>query len=291
MIKRPPNINADEMETNPVNKACITATNDVIVPKLQDSTYSSSLSKRETQHTHPCSNRETRHTRLRSQSRDSTYSSSPYSQDSTYSSSLYSQDSKYSSSLSIITRFDILIFALLSNRKTRHTRLRSHRGIRYTHLHQGTSENHNDQAHHYSMNFDFPEDKRHQNATIDLNFASSKCDDRFEFRFIKMRRTIWISLHHNATIHQFGFRFIKMRWYIHLNFTQSQYDDRFEFRFIKMQRSIWISLHQCDDTSIWISLHNATIHRFGFRFIKTSRELFRWITRSMSDSYFSNENE
>ena len=44
MIKRPPNINADEMETNPVNKACITATNDVIVPKLQDSTYSSSLS-------------------------------------------------------------------------------------------------------------------------------------------------------------------------------------------------------------------------------------------------------
>ena len=73
MIKRPPNINADEMETNPVNKACITATNDVIVPKLQDSTYSSSLSN---------------------------------SQDSTYSSSLYSQDSKYSSSLSIIARFD-----------------------------------------------------------------------------------------------------------------------------------------------------------------------------------------
>ena len=44
MMKRPHNINADAMETNPVNKACITATNDVIVPKLQDSTYSSSLS-------------------------------------------------------------------------------------------------------------------------------------------------------------------------------------------------------------------------------------------------------
>ena len=77
------------MITNPVNKAFITTTNDVIVPNSQDSTYSSTL---------------------------------------------YSQDSTYSSSLSIIARFDILIFALLSNRETRHTRLRSHRGIRYTHL-------------------------------------------------------------------------------------------------------------------------------------------------------------
>ena len=44
MTIKPTMHNADEMETNPVNKACITATNDVIVPKLQDSTYSSSLS-------------------------------------------------------------------------------------------------------------------------------------------------------------------------------------------------------------------------------------------------------
>ena len=122
--KWPPNSNADQMKTNPVNKAFITTTNDVIFKKK----------KRKIRHTHLRSTRKTRHTRLRSQSRDSTYSSSPYSQDSTYSSSLYSQDSKYSSSLSIITRFDILIFTLLSNRKTRHTHLRSHRGIRYTHL-------------------------------------------------------------------------------------------------------------------------------------------------------------
>ena len=83
--KWPPNSNADQMKTNPVNKAFITTTNDVIVQKSQDSTYSSSL---------------------------------------------YSQDSTYSSSLSIIARFDILIFALLSNHETRHTRLRSHREIR-----------------------------------------------------------------------------------------------------------------------------------------------------------------
>ena len=178
MKKRPPNINADAMETNPVNKACITATNDVIVPKLQDSTHSSSLSKRETRHTHLRSNRETRHTRLRSQSRDSTYSSSPYSQDSTYSSSLYSQDSKYSSSLSIITRFDILIFALLSNRKTRHTRLRSHRGIRYTHLRF-------QMARFGILVFALIREIRRY---INLNFAQSQYDDRFEFRFIKMRR-------------------------------------------------------------------------------------------------------
>ena len=44
MTIKPTMHNADEMETNPVNKACITATNDVIVPKLQDSKYSSSLS-------------------------------------------------------------------------------------------------------------------------------------------------------------------------------------------------------------------------------------------------------
>ncbi len=77
------------MKTNPVNKAFITTTNDVIVPNSLDSTYSSSL---------------------------------------------YSQDSTYSSSLSIIARFNILIFAQLSNRETRHTRLCSHREIRYTHL-------------------------------------------------------------------------------------------------------------------------------------------------------------
>ena len=164
-----------------------------------------------TRHTHLRSNRETRHTRLRSQSRDSTYSSSPYSQDSTYSSSLYSQDSKYSSSLSIITRFDILIFALLSNRKTRHTRLRSHRGIRYIHLRF-------QMARLGILVFALIREIRRY---INLNFAQSQYDDRLEFRFIKMRRSIWISLHQcddtsiwislhqNATIHQFGFRFIK----------------------------------------------------------------------------------
>jgi hypothetical protein len=70
----------------------------------------------------------------------------------------------------------------------------------------------------------------HQNATIDLDFASSQCDDRFEFRCIKMRRSIWISLHQNATID--------------LDFATPQFDDRFGFRFIKTRRSIWISLHQ-----------------------------------------------
>jgi hypothetical protein len=41
----------------------------------------------------------------------------------------------------------------------------------------------------------------HQNATINLDFASSKCDDRFGFRFIKKkRRPIWISLDQNSTI-------------------------------------------------------------------------------------------
>ena len=194
------------METNPVNKACITATNDVIVPKSQDSTYSSSLSKRETRHTHLRSNHETRHTRLRSQSRDSTYSSSPYSQDSTYSSSLYSQDSKYSSSLSIITRFDILIFALLSNRKTRHTRLRSHRGIRYTHLRF-------QMARLGILVFALIREIRRY---INLNFAQSQCDDT----------SIWFSLHQNATIHRFGFRFIKMRRYINLDFASSKRHDR-----------------------------------------------------------------
>ena len=34
MTIKPTMHNADEMETNPVNKACITATNDVIVTKL-----------------------------------------------------------------------------------------------------------------------------------------------------------------------------------------------------------------------------------------------------------------
>jgi hypothetical protein len=33
-----------------------------------------------------------------------------------------------------------------------------------------------------------------------LDFASSKCDDRFGFRFIKIRRSIWIWLHQISTI-------------------------------------------------------------------------------------------
>ncbi len=49
-----------------------------------------------------------------------------------------------------------------------------------------------DQVHHYSVNSDFSEDKRPQNATI----------HRFEFCFIKMR---------HATIHRFEFRSITMR--------------------------------------------------------------------------------
>jgi hypothetical protein len=54
----------------------------------------------------------------------------------------------------------------------------------------------------------------HQNATIDLDFASSsQCDDRFGFRFITMRRSIWILLHHNATID--------------LDFASSKCDDQF----------------------------------------------------------------
>ena len=90
--KWPPNSNADQMKTNPVNKAFITTTNDVIVPNSQDSTYSSSLysqdstyssslsiiarfdilifallSNRETQHTRLRSHREIRYTHLRSQ--------------------------------------------------------------------------------------------------------------------------------------------------------------------------------------------------------------------------------
>ena len=78
------------------------------------------------------------------------------------------------------------------------------------------------------------------NATIDLNFAQSQYGDRFEFRFIKMRRyidlnfasskcddtSIWISLHQNATIHRFGFRFIRMRRYINLDFASSKRHDR-----------------------------------------------------------------
>ncbi len=219
------------METNPVNKAFITTTNDVIVPNSQDSTYSSSL---------------------------------------------YSQDSAYSSSLSMIARFDILIFSLLSNRETRHTRLRSHREIWYTHLrsqmarfdiliftliarlnsssvlligvtfgfetgfnkfvvdyilghsqlfHQGTSEITMTRF----ITIQWTPTSRKINAIkmrrcIDLNFAQS------------MRRSIWISLHKNATIH------------------------RLEFRFIKMRQSIWISLHQ-----------NATMHRFELRFLKMRR--------------------
>jgi hypothetical protein len=47
----------------------------------------------------------------------------------------------------------------------------------------------------------------------EIAFASSKCDDRYRFRFIKMRRSIWISLlHHNATID--------------LDFATSNFDDR-----------------------------------------------------------------
>jgi hypothetical protein len=57
--------------------------------------------------------------------------------------------------------------------------------------------------------------------------ASSKCGDRFEFRFIKMRRSIWISLHQNVTID--------------LDLASSKCDDRFGSRFIKMRPSIWIS--------------------------------------------------
>ena len=174
---------------HPVNKAFITTTDDVIVQKSQDSTYSSSL---------------------------------------------YLQDSTYSSSLSIIARFDILIFALpTSNHETQLVFGPTHRFITI----QGTPT------------------FRKINAIkmrwyIDLYFAQSQCDDRFEFRSNSIRRSIWISLHQNATIHRFKFRFIKMRRYIDLDFASSK----------------------CDDTSIWISLHqNATIHQFGFRFIKTSR--------------------
>ena len=78
--KWPPNSNADQMKTNPVNKAFITTTNDVIVPNSQDSTYSSSLYSQDSTYSSSLSiiarfdilifallsNHETRHTRLRS---------------------------------------------------------------------------------------------------------------------------------------------------------------------------------------------------------------------------------
>jgi hypothetical protein len=204
---------------HPVNKAFITTTNDVIVQKSQDSTYSSSL---------------------------------------------YSQDSTYSSSLSIIARFDILIFALLSNHETRHTRLRSHREIRlifafkwrdsalvfalireirHTHLHSYRETQLVFGPTHRFITIQGTPTSRKINAIkmrwyIDLYFAQSQCNDRLEFRSISIRRSIWISLHQNATIHRFKFRFIKMRRYIDLDFASSK----------------------CDDTSIWISLHqNVTI--------------------------------
>ena len=150
MIKRPPNINADEMETNPVNKACITATNDVIVPK-------------------------TRHTRLRS------------------------PNARLDILIfALIARLDILVFALnrgirhthlrpirkirhthlRSTRKTRNTRLRSHREIRYTHLRF-------QMARLGILVFALIHAIRRY---INLNFAQSQYDDRFEFRFIKMRQ-------------------------------------------------------------------------------------------------------
>ena len=178
MIKRPPNINADEMETNPVNKACITATNDVIVPKSQDSTYSSSLSKRETRHTHLRSNRETRHTRLRSQIAG-------------FDILIFALFARFDILIfALLARLEILVFALnnheirythlalLSNRKTRHTLLRSHRGIRYTHLRF-------QMARLGILAFALI---REIWRYINLNFAQSQYDDRFEFRFIKMRR-------------------------------------------------------------------------------------------------------
>ena len=125
------------------------------------------------------------------------------------------------SSKKILARLDILVFAL-NNSEIRHTHLRSTKFIT----------------------------KRHQNAMIHRCVFCSQCDDRLEFRSISIRRSIWISLYQNATIHRFKFRFIKMRRYIDLDFASSK----------------------CDDTSIWISLQqNATIHQFGFRFIKTSR--------------------
>ena len=47
---------------------------------------------------------------------------------------------------------------------------------------------------------------------INLNFAQSQYDDRLEFRFIKMRRSIWISLH-------------QMRRYIDLVFASTKRHD------------------------------------------------------------------
>jgi hypothetical protein len=122
--KRPTNSNADKMETNPVNTACISTTNDVIVSnheirhtnlcsQSQDSTYSSSLSKQSWDSTYSSSlsmHREIRYTHLRSQ----------IARLDIYSSSLKSRDSTYSSSL--------------SNRETRYIRLRSHRETLHTHL-------------------------------------------------------------------------------------------------------------------------------------------------------------
>ena len=124
-------------------------------------------------------------------------------------------------------RFDILIFALLAkldilvfalnNSEIRHTHLRSTKFITI----QGTPTSRKINA--IKMRW-----------YIDLYFAQSQCDDRFEFRSNSIRRSIWISLHQNATIHRFKFRFIKMRRYIDLDFASSKYDDT----------SIWISLHQ-----------------------------------------------
>jgi hypothetical protein len=118
-----------------------------------------------------------------------------------------------------IARFDILIFALLArldilvfalnNSEIRHTHLRSTKFITI----QGTPTSRKINA--IKMRW-----------YIDLYFAQSQCDDRFEFRSNSIRRSIWISLHQNATIHRFGFRFIKMRRYINLDFASSKRHDR-----------------------------------------------------------------
>ena len=104
------------MKTNPVNKAFITTTNDVIVPNSQDSTYSSTLYSQDSTYSSSLSiiarfdilifallsNRETRHTRLRSH-----------------------REIRYTHLRFQMARLGILVFALI--REIRHTHLHSYR--------------------------------------------------------------------------------------------------------------------------------------------------------------------
>ena len=148
----------------------------------------------------------------------------------------------------LLARLDILVFAL-NNSEIRHTHLRSTKFITI----QGTPTSRKINA--IKMRW-----------YIDVYFAQSQCDDRLEFRSISIRRSIWISLHQNATILVY----------------------RLEFRFIKMRRSIWISLHQMrryiDLVFASTKRHDATseIHyaiNIGFVILK-----WKWINKKSPPS-------